>query len=111
MTDVTTAEQIQVDLAGVWDRAYPLVLERVTKVEEATVELSKASPGVETVAAGRDEAHKLAGALGTFGLDRGTRLARALERCLCVLSSTDAPEAERLAAELRSVVENAVARR
>src|SRR6478735_7245190 len=108
MTEAVTAAQIKVDLAGVWDRSYPIVLERVTKIENATVELSRASPKVEMVAAGRDEAHKLAGALGTFGLDRGTQLARKLERRLSTRSRPqDVAETERLVAELRSVVEGA----
>jgi HPt (histidine-containing phosphotransfer) domain-containing protein len=108
MTEETTAEQIQVNLAGIWYRTYPLVLERLTKVENAAVELSKASPRVETVVAGHDEAHKLAGALGTFGLNRGTQLARALERRLSNFSRRqDAGETERLAAELRSTIERA----
>ncbi len=107
MIDVTTAEQIQVGLAGVWDRAYPLVLERVTRVEKATVELSKASPRVETVVAGRTDAHKLAGMLGTFGLDRGTELARVLEGRLSSPSAGEAAENKRLVAELRSTIEHA----
>jgi HPt (histidine-containing phosphotransfer) domain-containing protein len=108
MPEGMTAEQIQVELTGVWDRAYPLVLERVTKIENAAVELRKASPMVETVTTGHDEAHKLAGALGTFGLNRGTQLARTLERRLSTLGRRqDVGETECLAAELRSTIERA----
>lgn len=60
------------------------------------------------VGAGRDQAHMLAGVLGTFGLDRGTALARDLEEHL------DRPEAReeatrlgQVAAELRAVVDGA----
>lgn len=102
------AEQIQAALTGIWERSYPLVLKRVSMVEAATAELSKASPATQTVTVGRDEAHKLAGVLGTFGLDRGTRLARDLELHLnAACSQRDAATAEDLAAELRSVIESA----
>jgi len=108
MIESIAAEQIRGDLASVWVRIYPLVLERLTRIENATAELSKSSPRVETVTTGREEAHKLAGALGTFGLDRGTQLARALERCLSdPRRSQDVAEAEHLVANLRATIERA----
>jgi len=64
-------------------------------------------------AAEREEAHaaahKLAGVLGTFGLTRGTELARQLEIAFS-LESTPGPDAgvklAEIAAELRVIVES-----
>jgi HPt (histidine-containing phosphotransfer) domain-containing protein len=108
MTRSSTVEQVQVTLCDIWDRAYPVVLERVRTIEDAIAELSKQHPQGKPIDAGRADAHKLAGTLGTFGLDRGTELARALEARLSASSSTEkATETKRLAAELRSTIERA----
>jgi hypothetical protein len=108
MTGASAAEQVQAALGDVWDRAYPVVFERVDTIEKAVAELSKRHPQAEPIDAGRAEAHRLAGVLGTFGLARGTVLARALEERLSAPGGTEeAVEAKRLAVELRSVIERA----
>jgi HPt (histidine-containing phosphotransfer) domain-containing protein len=108
MTGRSAAGQVLVALGDVWDRAYPAVLERVGTIEGATAELSRQHPRAEQIDAGRTEAHRLAGVLGTFGLDRGTELARELERLLGSSGAIgEAAEAARLVAELRGVVERA----
>jgi HPt (histidine-containing phosphotransfer) domain-containing protein len=108
MTRSSATEQVQVALGDVWDRAYPVVLARVGAIEGAAAELSMQHPQGKPIDAGRADAHKLAGTLGTFGLDRGTELARALERRLSAPGcAEEVAETERLVAELRSTVERA----
>lgn len=105
-------EQIQAALAEVWDRMRPVVFERVAAVEQAAAALVGDAPDAEIVEAGRGAAHKLAGVLGTFGLDRGTELARELEAGFGAADTPnagaqDTAELARLAAELRTVVQGA----
>jgi HPt (histidine-containing phosphotransfer) domain-containing protein len=95
---------MKADLGEIWERARPILLARVAVVERATAGLGDGSASQAAVAAGRSEAHKLAGVLGTFGLGRGTELARELERRLEKPEPDDAIPLERLAAELRRVV-------
>jgi HPt (histidine-containing phosphotransfer) domain-containing protein len=101
-------EGIENALAEVWQRSGPLLEERLAAIELAIVELSGRWAEPTLVEAGRDQAHMLAGVLGTFGLDRGTALARDLEEHLG--RPQPGGEAGRLAdvaAELRAVVDGA----
>lgn len=93
-------------LRAIWTNCLPILLGRVATIEMAVAELDRPSISMERLESGRDEAHKLAGVLGTFGLDRGTELARDLEEHLA--SPATGAEAARLrgvAAELRHAVE------
>ncbi len=108
MPEREDGEQVQAALAAVWERERPVLLERVAAVERAAAASAGGAPGgpapgAETIEAGRAAAHKLAGVLGTFGLGRGTELARELE---ARLGEAD-PGLPGLAAELRAVVEGA----
>ena len=102
------SEGIENALAEVWRHSGPLLQERLAAIELAIGELSGRSAEPTVVEAGREQAHMLAGVLGTFGLDRGTVLARDLEEHLGRPRAGD--EADRLAdvaAELRAVVDGA----
>ena len=60
----------------------------------------------EGATAATGEAHKLAGALGTFGIPEGTIQARAIERTLTAgATAADAPALAERVAVLRAVVE------
>ncbi len=98
---------LKADLGEIWERSQPLLLRRVAVVERAVVELGAGSARQASIAAALSEAHKLAGVLGTFGLDRGTEIARELERRLEEPDPGDAIPLERLAAELRRLVSQA----
>lgn len=94
-------------LAALWQRSVPAVLDRVDAVERGVDALRRGdpSPGVREEA--EREAHRLVGALGTFGLAEGSRLARELESAFAA-GVVDAAAVERLAgvaAELRRQVE------
>ena len=97
---------MRASLAGVWQHNRPLVDARVATIERAAHELSQepAQPGL--VEAGREEAHKLAGVLGTFGLQHGTELARDLEEHLGPHAvRAEAARLQGVAAQLRRTVE------
>jgi HPt (histidine-containing phosphotransfer) domain-containing protein len=92
-------------LARIWDRAQPTLLARVTAIDQAIAELRKKRATKAQIEAGHSEAHRLAGVLGTFGLERGTELARELEQKLSEPDAKEAVDLQRLAAALRQLVE------
>jgi HPt (histidine-containing phosphotransfer) domain-containing protein len=107
------ATDAQAALAAALDRMWlvhlPELQERVDILEASAQAFAAGRLSVDRQQAAQAAAHKLAGVLGTFGLTRGTVLARELE---IMYSRQDDPEsgsAERLAtiaAELRSLIEN-----
>ncbi|MGA3132567.1 MAG: Hpt domain-containing protein [Terracidiphilus sp.] len=94
---------------GLWERFLPEISERVAVLEAAvTVATTHKLSGKQREAA-QAAAHKLAGVLGTFGLTRGTVLARELELTFARESSPGFAAASKLAetaAELRAMIEN-----
>ena len=69
-------------IAGVWERFKQRLDNQVSLLEQAAIALSqkKLDPLLQRQA--EQEAHTLAGALGTFGLPEGSQLAREIERLL-----------------------------
>jgi HPt (histidine-containing phosphotransfer) domain-containing protein len=94
---------------GLWQRFLPEIAARVAILESAAAAVAARSLSAEQRDAAHAAAHKLAGVLGTFGLARGTELARELELAFGSESPADPDAAEKLAviaAELRSTIEN-----
>ena len=92
-------------VAAVWRDAQPRALARVEVLEDAVAALLDGPLRGEAADGARREAHKLAGALGTFGMPAGTAHARALERALAAgATPDDAPALAAEAAALRAVV-------
>jgi HPt (histidine-containing phosphotransfer) domain-containing protein len=94
-----------------WASHRSQILERVAVLEgTASAVIAKTLTASECAAA-HAAAHKLAGTLGMFNLERGTDLARELEAAY-PLESPPGPDAESgerlasLAAELRIMIEN-----
>ena len=88
-------------LAALWLKNRPIVEERLATLDEAAAVAGTLSEDQRKTAQGT--AHKLAGALGMYGYDEGTRIARLLEQLL--ESATPEPERFRgLIAELRAAV-------
>ena len=96
-------------LDQLWTRFLPQIRERVSILKSAARSLAAGcltDPEQEEAGAA---AHKLAGTLGTFGLTRGTVLARELE---CAFARESSPGSDRgvnlaaNAAELRAMVED-----
>jgi hypothetical protein len=102
------SESVENALAVVWRRSGPLLEERLSAIELAVDELARKRVEPTVARAGRDQAHMLAGVLGTFGLDRGTALARDLEEHLGrPQAGGEAGRLAHVAAELRAVVDGA----
>jgi len=90
-------------LAALWMKIQPLVEERVATLEQAATAAAAGTLSEELRKQAMGNAHKLAGALGMYGYDDGTRVARELE----VLLGEPGPDAARLStliAELRAAV-------
>jgi HPt (histidine-containing phosphotransfer) domain-containing protein len=101
-------ESVENALTEIWRRSGPLLEKRLTAIELAVAELSGQCVEPILAEAGRDQAHMLAGVLGTFGLARGTALARDLEEHLGrPQAGEEAGRLAHVAAELRAVVDGA----
>lgn len=95
-------------LAAVWDQTYALTLARLDPLERAAMCLLGGSIAAADRKAAATDAHKLAGSLGTFGLQEGTELARAAELLLVGTEPPSAAQGLRLseiAVALRDLIE------
>jgi HPt (histidine-containing phosphotransfer) domain-containing protein len=94
-------------LDRLWDRFLPQIQERIDTLDAAAKAFAAGTLTEENRQQAHAEAHKLAGVLGTFGLTRGTELARELEDLYAQPSDTTPERAAKLnfnAAELRTIV-------
>ncbi len=94
---------------SLWVRFLPEIKERVAVLEAAAQAAGEGKLTAKQRDAAQAAAHKLAGVLGTFGLTRGTVLARELELTFARESSPRRNAGAKLAevaAELRSMVES-----
>jgi DNA-binding response OmpR family regulator/HPt (histidine-containing phosphotransfer) domain-containing protein len=92
-------------VAAAWPGALPLLLERVTTLEDAVAALLGGELAEEGREGARREAHRLAGALGAFGVPAGSVVARDLEAAFEVVPPQSAAPglAERVLALRRAV--------
>lgn len=92
-------------LAALWVRIRPIVEERFASLDEAAAAAAAESGSLnaEVRAEGMSSAHKLAGSLGMYGFDEGTRIAREIE-VLLGGANPDALHLRSLIAELRAAV-------
>ncbi len=96
-------------LDRMWTQFLPQMKERVGLLESAAADFAANRLSTEQHEAASAAAHKLAGVLGTFGLTRGTVLARELEIMYSRDGGPDPALGERLtsiAAELRAIVDS-----
>jgi len=104
-------ETISRALDYMWARHRSQILERVAVLEAAASAVTAKSLAEAEREAAQAAAHKLAGTLGMFNLDRGTDLARELEAAYTI-ESPPTPNAASgahlasLASELRAMIEN-----
>ena len=90
-------------LATLWVKIQPLVEERLATLDKAAAAASAGALADDVRKEAASNAHKLAGSLGMYGYDEGTRVARELE----VMLGGAAPDGARLVvliAELRKAV-------
>jgi HPt (histidine-containing phosphotransfer) domain-containing protein len=100
-------DDLEATIAALWHDARPRVLARVEVVETALAALRSGGLDPALAAEARREAHKLAGALGTFGMPNGTAAARAVERRLeAGVGPGDEAAMAAEARELRRIVED-----
>jgi len=98
------SDDVQAAVVRLWRRSRPVVLERIAALEEAATALAAGRLEPHEVEQSRAEAHKLVGSLGTFGVPRGSELARGVEHELAG-SGQDAGLIADLLARLRAAVE------
>jgi HPt (histidine-containing phosphotransfer) domain-containing protein len=93
-------------IAALWNDAQPRALARVAMLEAAVAALAGGALDDGAAAEATGEAHKLAGALGTFGMPDGTERARTIEQRLARgVTAADADELTGDVAALRAIVE------
>ncbi|MCT7985869.1 response regulator [Laspinema sp. A4] len=108
----TTAKQdptIVAAIGKVWERFKDRIADRVTAIEQASQALQYGELPPELHAQAKQEAHKLAGSLGTFGLTQGSVIAREVEQLLQspTLNSTQSGDLTKLVQALRSQIDQA----
>jgi len=92
-----------------WNRFLPEMKARVSILEAAATSFAAGSLTLPQQKAANAAAHKLAGGLGTFGLTKGTVLARELEIMYSQEDGPDPTAGNRLqfiTAELRTIIED-----
>jgi HPt (histidine-containing phosphotransfer) domain-containing protein len=90
-------------LATLWVKVRPLVEERLATLDKAAAAASVGTPAEDLRKEAASSAHKLAGSLGMYGYDEGTRVARELEALLGG-AKPDPARLSALVAELRAAV-------
>lgn len=108
-TSEVTQQQTLSALAGVWDRFKERISEQISVLEQAQVALLQKTLSAELRQQARQEAHTLAGSLGTFGFGKGSQLARKIEHTLQAgksLSQEQAVLVTELVAALRQEIES-----
>jgi HPt (histidine-containing phosphotransfer) domain-containing protein len=99
------ANALQQAIASIWLKHRELVFERLRTIEAAVRAHAQGDLDPELRAAAHRDAHKLAGALGTFGLHDGTTHARTIEIALGD-GSVDVADLELAARGLRTALES-----
>jgi HPt (histidine-containing phosphotransfer) domain-containing protein len=92
-------------LGRLWTKFLPEIENRMAILESAVRALESGSLSVDEREAAHQAAHKLAGVLGTFGLHRGTELARQAELGFADEKPAAAGELSSWIAELRLLID------
>jgi HPt (histidine-containing phosphotransfer) domain-containing protein len=93
-----------------WAKYLPQIEKRVSTLQKAAASLASGSLSADDQRHASAEAHKLAGVLGTFGLQQGTELAREAEH-LCDGGLTANPAASERVAQIAEQLHAMVASR
>ena len=90
-------------LAQLWEKNRPIVEERLATLDRASIAAATGTLNSDLRREAAQAAHKLAGALGMYGYEEGTRIAREIDALL----SSDVPgvsHLDELTARLRMAV-------
>jgi len=98
MSDAVFDEQNESMLAAIWQRHRPVVLDR------AAAAAMEGALNVEMREDAASAAHKLAGSLGMYGYNEGTRLAQEIEVMLLEETVAEPMRLWELAVDLRRAV-------
>lgn len=79
---MTSPEELQAKLQTLWLEVLPLMRRRMEVVSRAAQALTAGALTADLNSEAIHEAHKLAGALGVFGLHQGSECARKIEQVL-----------------------------
>lgn len=82
MSNPATAEELKKRLKETWVKMLPLMLRRLDAINRAHCALVDGRLTDSLRAEAANEAHKLAGSLGVFGLQEGSKSALEIERIL-----------------------------
>jgi HPt (histidine-containing phosphotransfer) domain-containing protein len=88
-----------------WVKYLPQLEERIANLEKAARGLATGELTTTQRAAASSDAHKLAGVLGTFGLQEGTELAREAEQAYDTGNGADSTRLAEIASILRTMVD------
>ena len=99
----STQQQTLSAIAGVWEQFKQRVGTQVSLLEQAATALSQKKMDDALWRQAEQEAHTLAGALGTFGLPEGTQLAREIERLLQTETSLKPQDVKRLQQRVKAL--------
>jgi len=98
---MSTSEDVARKLEELWQRYLPTMQLRLASIQEAVESLGAGNLDGEVKRKAAQEAHKLAGSLGTFGLASTSAMAREIEH---LLSETDSTES--IARELKKLFDS-----
>jgi len=105
MNEHVAEPELTAALDRLWQQFLPQIEDRVATLEGAGRALSEQKLNDHQREAAKSAAHKLAGVLGTFGLTKGTVLAREAEMlCAGDADPASADQLADIAAQLRSLV-------
>ncbi len=90
-------------LGALWIRTRPIIEERIHVLDKAAARAADQTLDVDTREQAADIAHQLAGSLGMYGYDQGTKLARQLE-LLLDYATPDAVQLRSLVDQLRQAL-------
>ena len=96
----SAVHQARLAVAELWARFRPAIMERVGVLEQAIAAVEEQRLGDSLRLRAEQEAHKLAGSLGSFGFAECTPLARAIEMHF----QPDEPISAAAAADLREKI-------
>lgn len=96
--------ELRKGLAAIWQKSLPRVNEQIAVLEGIAASLAGGPLAAEEMRVGEREAHKLAGSLGTFGFQDGTRIAREIETLMGSATSPDPAFMASLVVELRKSI-------
>jgi HPt (histidine-containing phosphotransfer) domain-containing protein len=101
------AEPIEEAMNRLWAKYLPQLGDRIATLEKAAKDLADGNLAIDQREEASSDAHKLAGVLGTFGLQEGTLLAREAEAAYqgeLAGNGTSAARMAEIAAKLRAIL-------